>query len=176
MPMAELNVLVVFYSRYGEAEKLALAAGVGAIQMKANIRLRRLADLTDAATIGADARWKANLDRMNMDYVAPRPADPEWADLIVLAAPANAPREVEEYCRQLQATASMAGKMAAPLVPGGAADCYRRISAAATAAGFVLAPADPADGQHTDGARMYGRRASEAARAMKDQSSGSKRL
>ena len=149
MPMAELNVLVVFYSRYGEAEKLALAAGVGAIQMKANIRLRRLADLTDAATIGADARWKANLDRMNMDYVAPRPADPEWADLIVLAA---------------------------PLVPGGAADCYRRISAAATAAGFVLAPADPADGQHTDGARMYGRRASEAARAMKDQSSGSKRL
>ena len=39
-----VNVLVVFYSRYGETERLALAAGLGAIQEEANIRLRRLAD------------------------------------------------------------------------------------------------------------------------------------
>jgi len=164
--MPELNVLVVFYSRYGDTEKLALAAGVGAIQTKANIRLRRLADLADASTIGADVRWTETLARMNMDYVVPRPADPEWADLVVLAAPSDAPREVEEYCRSLT---SMAGKMAAPLVPAGGTDCYRRICAAASAAGFVLAPANPTDGQDVDGARAYGRRASDAARARKDQ-------
>jgi hypothetical protein len=163
--MPELNVLVVFYSRYGDTEKLALAAGVGAIQTKANIRLRRLADLADASTIAGDARWKENLDRMNMDYVVPRPADPEWADLVVLAAPADAPREIEQYCRSLK---SVAGKMAAPLVPASGADCYRRICAAASAAGFVLAPSDPADGRDVGGARAYGRRASDAAREMKE--------
>ena len=46
-----INALVVFYSRHGETERLALAAGVGAVQARANIRLRRLKDLADAATI-----------------------------------------------------------------------------------------------------------------------------
>ena len=51
----DVNVLVVFYSRYGKAERLALAAGLGAIQAKANIRLRRVPDLADEAAIAADA-------------------------------------------------------------------------------------------------------------------------
>ena len=72
--MGDINALVVFYSRYGTTEKLALAAGLGAIQADANIRLRRVADHADAAAIAADSNWKKNLDRMNRDYVAPRPA------------------------------------------------------------------------------------------------------
>jgi len=71
-----VNVLVVFYSRYGETERIALAAGLGALQEEANIRLRRLADRADAATIAADADWAASLARMQRDYVVPRPADP----------------------------------------------------------------------------------------------------
>ena len=70
--MGDINALVVFYSRYGTTEKLALAAGLGAIQADANIRLRRVADRADAATIAADGNWKKNLDRMNRDYVVPR--------------------------------------------------------------------------------------------------------
>ena len=60
--MGDINALVVFYSRYGTTEKLALAAGLGAIQADANIRLRRVADHADAASIAADANWKKNLD------------------------------------------------------------------------------------------------------------------
>ena len=96
-----VNVLVVFYSRYGRAERLALAAGVGAIEAEGNIRLRRLPDDASAETIQADAAWRESLDRMNRDYVAPRPADPVWADVIVLATPAESSREVEAYVATL---------------------------------------------------------------------------
>ena len=61
--MGDINALVVFYSRYGTAERLALAAGLGAIQADANIRLRRVADRADSATIEADAEWKTNRER-----------------------------------------------------------------------------------------------------------------
>jgi len=49
--MAGANVLVVFYSRTGVTETQALAVGVGAIQGRANIRLRRIRD--DAARADA---------------------------------------------------------------------------------------------------------------------------
>ena len=51
--MLEVNVVVVFYSRYGATEQLALAAGVGAVQAHANIRLRRLKDLADPILLRA---------------------------------------------------------------------------------------------------------------------------
>jgi len=42
--MQDVNVVVVFYSRTGSTERLALAAAVGAVQGRALIRLRRLPD------------------------------------------------------------------------------------------------------------------------------------
>jgi hypothetical protein len=113
-----VNVLVAFYSRYGKAEQLALAAGVGAIQARANIRLRRVADLAEAKLIQADSEWTTHLDRMNRDYVVPRPADPVWADVIVLAGPEDSPRELEQYVASLPSVGSMTGKIAAPLRSG----------------------------------------------------------
>src|SRR5215472_13331277 len=95
--MTSVNVLVVFYSRYGESEKLALAAGVGAIQARANIRLRRLADLTPPETIQSDPSWSQNLERMQKDYIAPREIDAQWADLLILAAPRDRTVEMERY-------------------------------------------------------------------------------
>src|SRR5215510_12267804 len=100
--MGDVNVLVVFYSRYGRAERLALAVGVGAIQGNANIRLRRIADLADAMTIEADESWRENHARMAMDYVRPRPDDPPWADVIVLGTPAESCDEVEGFLRSLR--------------------------------------------------------------------------
>src|SRR5215510_6681792 len=105
-----VNVLVVFYSRYGDTERLALAAGLGAIQEEANIRLRRLADRADAGTIGGDAAWSASLARMQRDYVTPRPADPVWADLITLATPRTSDGEVEGYATSLPECGPMTGK------------------------------------------------------------------
>lgn len=70
--MQDVNVLVVFPIRGEGMERLALAAAVGAVQGRANIRLRCL---------------EAAADR---EFVAPRDADAEWADAILAVTPAEA--------------------------------------------------------------------------------------
>jgi hypothetical protein len=102
--MTEVNVVVVFYSRYGETERLALAAALGAVQARANIRLRRLKDLADDETIGRDPRWTENLERMGADYIAPREIDADWADVILVASCPDSPRETKQYLKTLQAS------------------------------------------------------------------------
>ena len=97
-----INALVVFYSRHGETERLALAAGVGAVQARANIRLRRLKDLADAATIASDPIWTENLQRMLPDYIAPREIDADWADVILTASCPHSPAEMAEYLKSLK--------------------------------------------------------------------------
>jgi hypothetical protein len=92
-----VNVVVVFYSRYGTTEQLALAGGVGAIQAHANIRMRRLKDLADAETIACDPRWTENLERMNRDYIAPREIDVDWAEVILVASCPDSLHETEQY-------------------------------------------------------------------------------
>jgi hypothetical protein len=99
-----VNVVVVFYSRYGNTEQLALAAGVGAVQAHANIRLRRLKDLADAGTIARDPRWTENLERMNRDYIPPREIDVNWAEVILVASCPDSLRETEQYVEAVLAT------------------------------------------------------------------------
>jgi hypothetical protein len=101
-----VNALVVFYSRHGETERLALAAGVGAVQARANIRLRRLKDLADAATISSDPIWTENLHRMLPDYIAPREIDADWADVILTASCPHSPAEMEAYLKSLKPDAA----------------------------------------------------------------------
>ena len=165
--MGDINALVVFYSRYGKAEKLALAAGLGAIQADANIRLRRVADRADAATIAADASWKKNLDRMNRDYVVPRPADPVWADVIILATPADASNELEAYAASLSSLGSMTGKIAAPLAPGSGHSALKPIYSASACCGLIVAPYGDASDDPIAGATAFGQRVTEMARALK---------
>src|SRR5947208_16890887 len=59
------HVLVVFYSRCGTTEKLALAAAVGAVQARADMRRRRLTDVTE------DAQCRDEIARMRKEYVGP---------------------------------------------------------------------------------------------------------
>ena len=148
--MTGVNVLVVFYSRYGKTEKEALAAGVGAIQARANIRLRRLADLASLETIQADPAWRENLERMKKDYIAPREVDAHWADLVILAAPADRLEEMERYLDF--AHRDLRGKLAAVFGP---------IGDQATGAGLTLVTRAEED------AVGYGRRAAAEARARK---------
>lgn len=150
-----VNVLVIFYSRYGETEKLALAAGVGAIQMRANIRLRRLPDLTDAETISRDAEWSENLARMTKDYIAPRDIDVEWAEVLVLAAPRDRSAEMEQFLGS--AGDALKGKLAAVLGLFGPA---------AERAGLTVVPRG-GEIENSDQALNYGRQAAEAGRAKK---------
>ena len=120
--MTPLDVLVVFYSRYGITEQLALAAGVGAIQMRGSIRLRRLPDLAEAEAIRADAVWSGNLERMKKDYIAPREVDAQWAKVLILAAPRDATTEMDRYLES--AGDVLRGKVAA--VIGTFTDAARR--------------------------------------------------
>jgi hypothetical protein len=165
--MSDVNVLVVFYSRYGNAERVALAVGVGAIQARANIRLRRVADLTDEKTIDATPAWRENLDRMNRDYVVPRPADPQWADVIVLATPDDSCAEIESYCASLRSMAPMTGKIAAPLTPGEDESALKPLYSAAACAGMVVVPGRTDSGDPIGAARQYGQRITEMARSLK---------
>jgi hypothetical protein len=153
--MTTVNVLVVFYSRRGETETLALAAGVGAIQARANIRLRRLTDLAEPETIQSDAEWSANLARMKKDYIAPREVDPSWADALILAAPRDSSAEMERYLES--ARELFQGKLAAVL--GGFGD-------AASRAGLTVVPAAGIV-QDRDSAVAYGRLVAETARSKK---------
>jgi NAD(P)H dehydrogenase (quinone) len=165
--MSDINVLVVFYSRHGTAEQLGLAAGLGAIEARANIRLRRVADLADAATIAASPGWREHLDRMNRDYVPPRPADPAWADVIVLVTPAASSEDICGYCAALRALGGMQGKIAAPLANGQGDQALAPVYAAAAAAGLIVAPALRDGVDPVAAAREYGRRVTRMARALK---------
>jgi hypothetical protein len=71
--MQDVNVLVVFPTRGEWIERLALAAAVGAVQGRANIRLRCLEAAADK------------------EFIAPRDADADWADAIlaVMAGPTD---------------------------------------------------------------------------------------
>jgi len=169
--VGDINALVVFYSRYGTTEKLALAAGLGAIQADANIRLRRVADRASAEAIAADADWKKNLDRMNRDYVAPRPADPVWADVIILATPADSSSELEAYVVSLPSLGSMAGKIAAPLAPDSRDSALKPIYSASACCGLIVAPCGETSSNPIATATSFGQRVTEMARALKNQRS-----
>ncbi|HEY2382445.1 MAG TPA: hypothetical protein VGK48_14810 [Terriglobia bacterium] len=71
-----INVLIIFSSSSGTTEKLALAAAVGAVQARANIRMRRLPDNSPESD--------ETLARMRREYVAPTPADTLWADAVFI--------------------------------------------------------------------------------------------
>lgn len=162
------RVLVVFYSRYGATEQVALAAGLGAIQARASIRLRRLADLAEAQVIDADPSWKAARARMGRDYVEPRPADPVWADVIVLATPDGSCVEVEAYCASLRALGPMAGKIAMPLAAGGDEAALTALYAAAAVAGLIVVPACALDADDPlASVRAHGQQVTDMARALR---------
>src|SRR4051794_25217641 len=87
--MSQTEVLIIFHSRCGTTEKLALAAAVGAVQAKANIRFRRLPDIEAQDDLGLSADCTKALQRMRKEYVGPTEADVLRADAIVFAAPAT---------------------------------------------------------------------------------------
>src|SRR6266852_9091624 len=90
------TVVVVFWSRMGSTERLALAAAVGAVQSRATIRLRWLREEADDAAIDATPGWRENRERMSQEYIAPRDVDLEWDGLILLT-PAHIGAEAAEW-------------------------------------------------------------------------------
>jgi multimeric flavodoxin WrbA len=164
--MQDVNVVVVFQSRLvpietgsaepGLTERLALAAAVGAVQGRANIRLRRLPDGVDEVA-GAE-------------YIAPRDSDALWADAIIAgmpAGPCSLSSEFERYfdsLRALRDQGNLHGKVGASFTHGFAADA---LLMAMRRAGLTTV-ADIPDPDALTAARLQGRRVAEAARALKN--------
>jgi NAD(P)H dehydrogenase (quinone) len=86
--MDDVNVLVLFYSRSGLTERLAVLVAEGAIQEGAKIRLRRSRDLMPEEVIAADEAWRSERDRVHREYAAPRLEDVAWADVVAFGSPA----------------------------------------------------------------------------------------
>src|SRR6185503_16897181 len=99
-------------------------------------------------------------------YVVPRPAAPVWADVIVLATPAESCAEIEGYVASLSSLGSMSGKLAAPLASGNAASALKPIYSAAAGCGLIVTPCGSGN-DPIDTARTFGQRVIEMARALK---------
>jgi NAD(P)H dehydrogenase (quinone) len=118
--MLQPIVLVIFYSRSGATERLALAAGVGAVQERALIRLRRLPDLNPQRVIERFPESKDSLIRMQKEYVPPAESDLVAADAIIFAMPQDLKTSEDwkphlDMLARLRSEGKLEGKLVATL-------------------------------------------------------------
>jgi NAD(P)H dehydrogenase (quinone) len=87
-PVAEpTRLLIVFYSRSGSVETLAVAAAETARASGATVRLRRAREVVDGEVMAKVEGWAENATRQNALYEAPTHEDAEWADAILFGTP-----------------------------------------------------------------------------------------
>lgn len=102
--MADINVLVAFYSRSGVTEALANAVGEAAAKEGAEVRLRRAREFVGPDVMAKAAGWKESADAMNARYPAPTAEDAEWADAVIFGTPTrfgNVSAELKAYIDSL---------------------------------------------------------------------------
>ena len=165
--MEQINVVIAFYSRYCETESLALSVGLGVLQARATPRFRRLADLRPLEEIETDERWKENLRRFNIEYVAPRPGDPKLADVLVLLTPGDETEEVAHFVESLATDGSLAGKIAAPIATRNQEQALAPIYTAVARTGMIIVPPLNSD-DPKDAARRHGAALVKIARVLKN--------
>ena len=85
--MADVNILIAFYSRTGVTEALAKAIAEGAERQGAEVRLRRAREFVGPEIMAKATGWAEAADAMNARHPAPSTMDAEWADAIVFGTP-----------------------------------------------------------------------------------------
>jgi hypothetical protein len=170
-----VTVVVAFYSRCGSTETRALTAAVGAVNARALIRMRRLADVTRPRR-SAEAGCAETLARMRKEYVPPTEVDIVGADALVLAVPEGATPESPEWAplagilTGLAAKERLHGKVAAVLA-GGHEAATVAFAAFLHQQGLVIVPPGAvsagADVSDLARARAHGRLVAEVSRAIK---------
>lgn len=167
--MAQTIVVVSFYSRGGTTERLATVAAVGAVQMRAGIRMRRVADPDPAAALAQYPGHRTELRRMHKEYVAPREADLVAADVLVVASTADVPPTSPEWqdyvdlLTRLHSEGKLHRKVAAVVDAGPSAAAF---STMLERFGLSIVPA-PAERDELARAMALGRAAVAMAQAMK---------
>jgi len=81
------RLLIVFYSRSGSVEALALAAAGAAREAGAEVRLRRAREVADEKSMSQVKGWLDEARRQNALHEAPAKEDVEWADAILFGTP-----------------------------------------------------------------------------------------
>ena len=155
-----MNVLVTFYCLNGETEKLALAAGLGAVQGRAAIRFRRLHPESGETTVD---------ERLDQDYVAPKEADALWADAIILGTPSQLAifSPVLKQYFDLLAHTGVSGKASAVFVSNrdAGAGVLAGLHASMSELGSKVLAVDSCAVDSAEDARLLGRRIAELAGA-----------
>lgn len=84
----QINVLIAFYSRYGNTRALAEAIAEGARSVgDVDVRIKRVADLAPEEVIAKDSDWVAAREEMMAAYDEPTNDDLVWADAIFFGTP-----------------------------------------------------------------------------------------
>lgn len=167
--MAETIVVVTFYSRGGTTERLATVAAVGAVQMRAGIRMRRVPDPDSVAALAQFPEHREQLRRMHKEYVAPREADLVAADVLVVASTADVPPTSPEWqayvdsLTRLHSEGKLQRKVAAVVDNGPSAAAF---STELERLGLFVVPV-PAERDELARAMALGRAAVARAQAMK---------
>lgn len=170
MPLDDIHVLVVFYSRGGLTERIAVWLAEGAVQAGAKIRLRRARDIAPEERMAEDAAWAANSERMHQEYAAPTAADAEWAHVLALGTPASdvmLSPEMGAWLDQFR-NGELGGKIGTGFTSGylpGQETGLMALQMAMTGLGLSLVPRDSGSGERDwELAHAQGKRAVEAAR------------
>lgn len=179
MIMQDVNVVVTFWSRTGCTEKLALAAALGAVQARANIRLRWLQETAGDRSVDGTPGWREHRERMAMEYVPPREADLRWADAVIIAIPARVSPASAGVNAWLEFLAGTPGerrrgcKVAAAFTSGERAGgdgdlALPALYAACAQRGLIIVPGQYAAGADpVEMARLHGQRVAAVARVLK---------
>jgi len=146
--MSEPRVLITFYSRCGSTEKLASSAGVGAVQGRSLIRLRRVPDVENDEP---PPDCQETYTRMRREYVTPAQSDVLWADAVIFGvSPGCTPASGQwtaylELLEQLRDQGKLDGKVGGVVTPASGSDDARESrrsswSASILKLGFVALP------------------------------------
>lgn len=156
--MADINVLIAFYSRSGVTEALANAIAEGAAKEGAEVRLRRAREFVGPEVMAQAPGWKESADAMNARYPAPTADDAVWADAVIFGTPTrfgNTSAELKAYIDSLGglwAQGKLNGKAGAAFCStstthGGNETTILTLYAPLAHLGFIIVPtgyADPA--------------------------------
>ena len=167
--MAQTEVLITFYSRCGSTEKLALAAAVGAVQARAQIRFRRLPDIGEVNPSDDSPECRKIHERLRKEYVAPNEADVLRADAIIFIAPSEfravSPEWTEylDLIEEVRSAGKLNGKVAAAIQNDSGQD---ELARTVLRLGFMVVPAEMS-GDGPARALAHGRRTAEIATTLK---------
>ncbi len=84
--MAQVKLLVVYYSSTGTNHQMAQAATTAAEQAGATVRLRKVRELAPDSAIDSNPAWRAHLNA-TQDIREATPDDMDWADAFIVGTP-----------------------------------------------------------------------------------------